>query len=116
MILKVSIPLVYIIILIIMKYLTAIIVSMHAGKLPIEVDANWVPTCPAGDDDFNTSVLPPPIPPKSLVSTESVESLSHRSQGVDYTREKMPVPVENEPMPALPPKPNILNIPPRPPK
>ena len=99
-----------------MKHLTGIIASMHAGKLPIEIDANWVPPCPAQDDDSITVEVPPPIPPKSLISTESVESLSHRSQEIDHTRQRMPAPMKNEPIPALPPKPNMLNIPPRPPK
>ena len=93
--------------------------SIHAGKLPIETDTNWIP--PVQDDDFNTkpkAESPPPVPPKTLVSTKSSESLSHwpPAQGVDYGRQMMPVPVESEPIPALPPKPSVINIPPRPPK
>ena len=88
--------------------------SIHAGKLPIETDTNRIP--PVLDDDFNTkpkAESPPPVPPKTLISSKS---LSHWPQGVDYDRQMMPVPVESEPIPALPPKPAVISVPPRPPK
>ena len=73
--------------------------SNFIGKLPIEINLNWIPQ--VQDDDVELkSDSPPPIPPKIMVSNKSSQHSVHMEN--------------NDPMPTLPPKP--MNVPPRPPK
>ena len=78
-------------------------IVLFIGKLPIEINLNWIPQVQDADVELKQAAdSPPPIPPKIMVS--SSQHSIHMENDID------------DPMPALPPKPIVMNVPPRPPK
>jgi hypothetical protein len=66
------------------------------GKLPVEVDMDWVPQTTEPEMES-----PPPIPPKmdEIASFDAPQGFNHSANAIMLSRE------DNNPAPVLPPKP-----------
>lgn len=74
------------------------------GKLPVEVDINWMPQFQ--QDNLDTSEMPPPVPPKMMVQVSGDNDDADALGPNDYHHQMILKSDLDTPAPVLPPKPN----------